>query len=310
MSRTALVTGGCGFIGLHLSAHLERTGWTALLLDRPSPDCRPRLDALGVKAALIEGDIADERIWTSLAGSGIDTVFHLAGQADVARSSREPVEDFRINVGGTLNALEFARREKIRKVVFPSSASVLAPGSPMPLKESTPMRASSPYGAAKAAGENYCYAYAHAYKMNVTVLRLFNVFGPMMTRFVIHDLTRKLQNDPTQLTILGDGNQVRDYLYIDDAVRGFVLAAERGEAGAVYNMASGIPVRIRDLAQQIIAALGLRDVKIHYTMETWPGDVREWYADTTLFASLGFRAEVPWEEGLRRTLESFGVNPT
>jgi UDP-glucose 4-epimerase len=179
----------------------------------------------------------------------------------------------------------------------------------MPLGEDTPTKASSPYGAAKAAAENYCFAYADSYGLDVTVLRLFNVYGPLMTKYVIHDFVRKLQRDSDRLVILGDGNQVRDYLYVDDAVDAFLLAAERGTSGGVYNVGSGMPVCIRDLAFEIIRVMGLKDVEVEYTMETWPGDIQAWYADVSKISALGFVPRISWGEGLRRTVEFFVEYP-
>jgi nucleoside-diphosphate-sugar epimerase len=108
---------------------------------------------------------------------------------------------------------------------------------------------------------------------------------------------------------MGDGNQIRDYLYVEDAVRAFVLVAERGLLGEVYNLGSGFPVRIRDLAEEIITAVKLKGVAIEYTMESWPGDIKAWYADTSKIRQLGFKPEISWEEGLRRTVSFFYKYP-
>ena len=302
MSRTALVTGGAGFIGAHLSAQLQRQGWHVIILDDLSEGSRANLRFLNVDADLVVADVAEKTAWDALTGCAVDTIFHLAGQANVPKSVQDPLFDFHTNVLGTLNALEFARREQVRKVLFASTVSVYAPDVAMPITEDRPTRASSPYGASKAAGENYCTAYAKSYDLDITVFRLFNVFGPLMTKYVIHDLVRKLQADPHRLVILGDGSQVRDYLYVDDAARAFLLAAERGQPGAVCNLGSGIPVRISDLAQHVIAEMGLDGVEVEYTMASWPGDINAWYADITRLRELGFCPTVFWQEGLGRTV--------
>lgn len=309
MTKTAVVTGGAGFVGAHLSAYLERQGWRVIVVDDLSQGQRANLAALQVQAQLIVGDVAEPALWAALATEPVDAIFHLAAQASVPRSVQDPLRDFRTNVVGTVNALEYARQRPGTRLVFTSTVSVYAAEAALPLTETTPTRASSPYGAAKAAAENYCFAYAASYGVQAVVLRAFNIFGPLMNKYVIHDLTRKLLRNGRQLTILGDGEQVRDYLYVDDAVRALVLAAERGVPGEVYNLGSGQPVRIADLALEIGSALGLQDVELTFTNQSWPGDIKAWYADASKLTRLGFVPEISWAEGLRRTVEYLAVHP-
>jgi UDP-glucose 4-epimerase len=310
MRRTALITGGAGFIGTHLASHLARQGWDVTIVDDLTEGRETNLEFLGVEAELIALDIAEPGALERLSGRAFDAIFHLAAQASVPRSVERPDFDFRANVVGTFHVLEFMRCRSIPKLVFPSTVSVYSPDAEMPLKETTPIHASSPYGAAKAAAENYCFAYASSYGLNVTVLRLFNVYGPLMRKYVIHDLVRKLQRDPKRLVMLGDGNQVRDYLYVDDAARAFALAAEKGRKGDVYNVGSGNPVRIADLARKLADIMGLQKVNFECTMESWPGDIKTWFADLTKITALGFAPQMPWDEGLRRTVEFLIEHPT
>lgn len=309
MTKTAVVTGGAGFVGAHLSAYLERQGWRVIVVDDLSQGQRANLAALQVQAQLIIGDVAEPALWAALAAESVDAIFHLAAQASVPRSVQNPLRDFRTNVVGTVNALEFARQRPGTRLVFTSTVSVYTPEARLPISEETPTRASSPYGASKAAAENYCFAYTASYGVKAVVMRAFNIFGPLMNKYVIHDLTRKLLHDPRRLTILGDGEQVRDYLYVDDAVRALYLAAERGVPGEVYNLGSGQPVRIADLAREIGAALGLHEVELIFTNESWPGDIKAWYADTGKLTALGFVPEISWAEGLRRTVDYLATHP-
>jgi UDP-glucose 4-epimerase len=134
-----------------------------------------------------------------------------------------------------------------------------------------------------------------------------------MRRFAIHDLIQKIRRNPAELEVLGDGTQVRDYLYIDDAVRGLVAVATRGAAGEDYNVASGVPVRLIDLAQTIAALMGFPGIRIVPTGRSFPGDTPRWYADVSKVRGLGFRPSVPLDEGLRRTIawmraESFAIS--
>jgi UDP-glucose 4-epimerase len=302
-SRTALVTGGAGFIGAHLVARLEHDGWQVLVLDDLSEGRAANLRYLNARSEIVIGDVAKADAFQRLPNVPIDVIYHLAAQANVAKSTQDPQRDFDTNVVGTFNVLEFARRRQVPRMIFASTVSVYTPDARLPISEDTPTHASSPYGASKAAAENYCFAYATTYQLNVTVLRLFNVFGPLMSKYVLHDLLRKLQRDPRRLVILGDGQQVRDYLYIDDAVRAFILAAERGLPGEVYNLGSGVPIKISDLACSLIDTLQIQNCAIEYTQQSWPGDIKAWYADRTKFTALGFDITVPWAEGLRRTVQ-------
>jgi UDP-glucose 4-epimerase len=169
----------------------------------------------------------------------------------------------------------------------------------MPLEESAPLGPSSPYGASKLAGEAVVQAHGHSYGLRTVALRLFNIYGLGMTKYVIHDLTRKLLANPRELEILGDGGQVRDYLHAEDAAGAFILAAAGARPGEIINLGSGEPIRIRDLATRIIQAMGLKDVRTSYTGQSWPGDIREWYSATERMRELGFRQTITLEEGLR-----------
>jgi nucleoside-diphosphate-sugar epimerase len=172
----------------------------------------------------------------------------------------------------------------------------------LPLCETAYVRPTSPYAAGKVAGEAYCAAYHRSYNIDVRVARLFSVYGIGMTKFVIHDLIRKIQRNPRRIEIRGDGEQIRDYLYIDDAVRGLVHIAEHGEAGQDYNLASGVPVRLLDLALQIAALMGYPEIEIVPTGELSPGDVPKWYADISKIRRIGFTPQVSFDEGLLRTI--------
>jgi UDP-glucose 4-epimerase len=187
-------------------------------------------------------------------------------------------------------------------VVFPSTASVFDTEQPLPLDERARMRPTSPYAAAKLSGEAYCNAYHRSYGTDVRIARLFSVYGVGMYRFAIHDLIKKIQRDPTRLEVLGDGCQLRDYLYIDDAVRGLVMIAERGAAGEDYNLASGEPVRLLDLARSIASLMGHPAIELAPTGKSFPGDTPRWYGDVSKVRALGFEPQVSLAEGLTRTV--------
>jgi len=230
------------------------------------------------------------------------TVFHMAASADVARSVADPRQDFQTTLECTFETLEAARKAGAR-VVFPSTASIFDGRDELPLDERAFVRPASPYAAAKVAAEAYCFAYHRCYGLDVRIARMFSVYGIGMTRFAIYDIVSRVMADPPRLLILGDGNQVRDYLYIDDAVRGLALIGEVGSAGEDYNLGSGEPVRIADLARKILRLMGREDLQVAPSGTSFPGDVNRFYADTTKVRRLGFSPRVGLDEGLSRTIE-------
>ena len=153
-----------------------------------------------------------------------------------------PRRDFENTFRGVFEVLEAARQANCR-VIFPSTASIFDASNSLPLQERAFPRPTSPYAAGKLGGEAYCHAYHRSFGLDVRIARLFSVYGAGMYRFAIHDIIRKIQANPKEIQILGDGNQIRDYLYVDDAVRGLEMIATEAEPGEEYNLASGIPVR-------------------------------------------------------------------
>ena len=287
-----IVTGASGFIGQALTRQLASSGEQVLAIDR-NP-----CSVAGVPS--VQLDVADRDALLAHADESA-TIYHLAASADVAASVRDPRHDLTHTFAAMFEVLEAARQRGCR-VIFPSTASVFDVGEPLPLGERAFPRPTSPYAAAKLSGEAYCYAYHRSYGVDVRVVRLFSVYGVGMRRFAIHDLIRKIQRNPHELEVLGDGMQVRDYLYIDDAVRGLITVATHGCPGQDYNVASGQPVRLLDLARLLAQEMGVPGIRIVPTGKTFPGDTPRWFADTTKTRALGFTPAVPLEEGLRRTI--------
>jgi UDP-glucose 4-epimerase len=290
-----VVTGAAGFIGQALVRHLAESGERVLAVDRHpcafAPSAQVDVSTSGALMDLVEDGA---------------TIFHLAASADVAASVRDPRYDLLNTFAPLFEVLETARHRRAR-VVFPSTASVFDPSNPLPVSEHAFARPSSPYAAGKLGGEAYCYAYHRCYGLDVRVARLFSVYGIGMRRFAIHDIVRKIQRDRSTLELLGDGTQVRDYLYIDDAVRGLVAVAADGAAGEDYNVASGEPVRLLDLARDIATLMGCPDIRIVTTGVSFSGDTPRWYADVRKARALGFVPETPLHEGLRRTIAWLGA---
>src|SRR5262249_37185552 len=297
--RRAVVTGASGFIGQALVRQLRACGWEVVGVDRrPFPDASVRLvgqyvSQPGSLRRLLRRQTA---------------VFHLAASADVAKSVSNPRSDFENTFRGVFEVLEAARHARSR-VVFPSTASIFDPSNVLPLPERAFPRPSSPYAAGKLGGEAYCHAYHRCYGLDVRIARLFSVYGVGMYRFAIHDIIRKIQRDTTRVAILGDGTQVRDYLYIDDAVRGLVAIATHGAPGEEYNLASGEPVTLLALTQTIARLMGYPAITIAPTGQSFPGDTPRWYADVSKIRTIGFDPEIDLESGLQWTIAWLVAQP-
>lgn len=284
----AVVTGASGFIGRSLASYLDGKGVNVVRLDREAGE------------NVVAADVSKRDAIRSYLDSDT-TVFHLAASADVAASVADPRHDLEHTFGSAFEILETARATGAR-VVIPSTASVCGQVNTLPLSEGAFTRPVSPYAAGKAAIEAYASAYNAAYGLDVRIVRLFSVYGPGMTRFAIHDIVRKIEQNPQRVSILGDGNQIRDYLHIKDAVRGLVFVASHGEAGETYNVASGEPVRLYDLAEMIAEVMGHPDILIEPTGESFAGDTPRWYADISKVAALGFKPQVTLRDGLTETI--------
>ncbi len=297
--QRAVVTGASGFIGQALVRHLRATGWHVVGVDRrPFPDgAVPFVAADVAQPGSLDRLLDDQTV-----------VFHLAASADVAKSVAQPRADFDNTFRGVFEVLEAARQARSR-VIFPSTASIFDASNTLPLPERAFPRPSSPYAAGKLGGEAYCHAYHRCYGLDVRIARLFSVYGVGMYRFAVHDIVRKIQRNPHEVTILGDGTQVRDYLFIDDAVRGLALIATAGAAGEEYNLASGVPVTLMDLTRRIAAAMGCADIRIATTGRSFPGDTPRWYADVTKIRALGFEPRFDLDTGLRLTIDWLVAQP-
>jgi UDP-glucose 4-epimerase len=297
--RRAVVTGASGFIGQALVRRLSGSGWDVMAVDHHTfPDPAQQALVIDVAAPEALAGLLDART----------TVFHMAASADVAASVANPRHDFDNTFRGVFEVLEAARHAGSR-VVFPSTASIFDSSNQLPLPERAFPRPSSPYAAGKLGGEAYCHAYHRCYGLDVRIARLFSVYGTGMRRFAIHDIIRKIQQNSTELTILGDGMQVRDYLFIDDAVRGLEMLATEAPPGEEYNLASGEPVRLIDLARIIAELMGFPAIRIVTTGRSFPGDTPRWYADISKMRRLGFSPSVDLRTGLERTIAWLATQP-
>ncbi|MCI0405204.1 MAG: SDR family oxidoreductase [candidate division Zixibacteria bacterium] len=249
-----MITGGAGFIGSHIVAALLKKGDSVVILDNFSSGRKENLAGLE-GAQVVEGDVRDFETLNGLV-EGTDTVFHLAAVVSVLASLEEPQTTWEVNLKGTYNVLEAARRARVKRVVYISSSAVYGECPKPPFKESRPPQPESPYALSKLAGEQLCSLYWRLYGLETVALRLFNVYGPRQNPFsqyanAIPNFTRKLLSGQTP-TIYGDGNQTRDFVYVGDVVR----AAERASrskkaAGGVFNVGSGKRISVNRLFAEI-----------------------------------------------------------
>ena len=292
-----LVTGGCGFIGANLIRYLRRKrDWPLTVLDDLRAGSASFVDSL---AELEMGDAGDpEALHEALEGA--DAVVHLASQTGVVPSVEDPVKDFQGNALTTFRVLEGCRRRGVQRVVFASSGAALG-DAPPPLHEGLVPRPLSPYGAGKLVGEAYCQAYAGSFGMHTVALRFSNVYGPFSAHkrnAIPNFIKRCLANEP--LDIYGDGQQTRDFIYVDDLCDGILRALEADAAGEVFQLATGVETSIAKLAQLAKQVTGSRS-EIHFH----PGRAGEVYKSrvdiSKVRRELGFKPEVPLEEGLAAT---------
>ncbi|AEJ61887.1 NAD-dependent epimerase/dehydratase [Spirochaeta thermophila DSM 6578] len=301
--RTVCVTGGCGFIGSHLVEALVEKGCTVKVLDNLSTGRKENIAHLDVE--LYEGDIRDpDEVVRAL--HGVDTIFHLAAQISVPASIEDPLTTEEINVRGTLNVLEAAKLHNVSTVVFASSAAVYGDSPECPKRLDMIPQPVSPYAITKLAGEYYVAMYQRLCGIRGVSARFFNVFGERQdpssgyAAAVPAFISRALKGDP--LTIFGDGEQTRDFIYVKDLVAYLIALAEEGEG--LYNIGYGTYITINQLARTIISLCGT-EASIVYTNPR-PGDVRYSYADVDRITSLSVPL-IGFEEGLQRTIEWFST---
>ncbi|MEX2613369.1 MAG: SDR family oxidoreductase [Gaiellaceae bacterium] len=302
-----LVTGGAGFIGSNVVRALLGRGDDVRVLDNFSTGNRANLAGLGGDVELVEGELRSyERVHNAV--RGIEAVFHLGALGSVPRSVQDPLTSSAVNVEGTLNVLLAARDEGIRRVVFASSSSIYGNQAELPLRESMAPDPISPYGVAKLAAERYCVSFSRVYDtLEAVVLRYFNVFGPRQdprsqyAAVVPLFITAIAAGEP--VTIFDDGEQSRDFTYVDNVVAANLLAADaEGASGQIFNVSAGAPTSVNGLAEAIGRLLG-KEVERRY-LPPRPGDLRNSWADVSEARNvLGYETSVSLEDGLRRTAD-------
>jgi len=301
-----LVKGGAGFIGSNIVDELVRRGHEVMVLDDLSSGKMANLELVANTVRLVQGTITDLATVQRVC-EGVDYVLHLAARTSVPRSVKDPIESNRVNIDGTLNVLVAARDAKVKRIVYAASSSAYGETPTLPKVETMQPAPISPYGVTKYVGELYAKVFGKVYGLDYACVRYFNVFGPrqdptstysgVLSRFMLAVLQR---DSPV---IYGDGEQSRDFTYIENVVDQTLRAAEvHGASGIVFNGGTGTRITLNEVVHLLEEIAGSK-IEVKYEQPRH-GDIRDSQADISLARqTLGYEPKVQFSEGLRRTWE-------
>ena len=297
-----LITGGAGFIGSHIAEYYQGKAEIRILDNLRSGNMRNIRD---LDVDFIRGDVRD-RVKLARAMQGVDYVFHLAAMVSVPESMFKIAECVNINIHGLLNVLEEAAAAGVKKLCFSTSAAIYGDNPIVPKVESMIPEPKSPYAITKLDGEYYCNMFTREGRLQTACLRYFNVFGPRQDpksayAAAIPIFTAKAVANE-DITIYGDGEQTRDFIYVKDIVEANVFMAMNDFTG-VYNIAYGQKITINDLVQEILKATNSQSKVVH--LDERPGDVKHSMAAVDKLKSTGFVPQHTFAEGMKKTIEFF-----
>ncbi len=303
--KTVLVTGGAGFIGSNVVARIVRTGGKVIVLDDLFTGSRDNIDK-DIPYEFIEGSVCDYDLVRDLMARS-DHVCHLAAR-NIIISTKNPMEDYKVNIGGTLNILMAARETKPQRIVYSSSASIYGNPRLLPIPEDEAPVTFSPYSVSKLAGENYCYAFYETFFVPVGVVRYSNIYGPKQNPAnpycgVISKFIAAIDEGRAP-SVHGDGMQTRDFTYVDDAVDGTLsaLLSPRAE-GMSFNIGSGTESTIMELIGHLADLMGKDITPEHIDRRDIDNIRRRVLNIERARTRLRWQPQVTFREGLRRTVE-------
>lgn len=305
--KRALVTGGAGFVGSNLVESLLRDGLEVISIDDYSAGKERNLKELktefGDKLQAIECDIT-KKFELAKHFSGVDIVFNQAC-SKMTICLKDPLRDLEVNAAGTFNLLELSRDNNVKKFVHVSTGSVYGIAQYYPTDETHPVNPTSYYGVSKLAGEKYVRAFSHLYNLDTSILRYFHVYGPKQDSGAFGGVIgifcdKALENN--DITIYGDGTQIRSFTYVEDVVNINKLVAVKGGKGEAYNCASGLKVSINEIADKITKMANSTGDILY---EDWKaGDIKDFEVSHEKLKSIGFEFEyLNFDEGLKKTFE-------
>jgi len=302
--KTVLVTGGAGFIGSNLVARVARSGGTVIVLDDLFTGDKNNIDP-DVPHEFVEGSVTDYELVRNLMAR-CDYVAHLAAR-NIIISTKNPMEDYRVNIGGTLNILMAARETRPTRIVYSSSASVYGNPRLLPIMEDESPLTFSPYSVSKLSGENYCYAFYETYFVPATMVRYSNIYGPKQNPAnpycgVVSKFISSIDNNISP-QVHGDGHQTRDFTYVDDAVDGTLMALLSAKAeGMIFNIGSGTETSVIELATIINELMG-KDVPLDHIDRRDIDNIRRRVLNIERARTrLRWQPQITLREGLRRTV--------
>jgi UDP-glucose 4-epimerase len=296
-----LVTGGAGFIGSHVAEAFFRDGWEVLVIDDFSHGRRENLSS---NIDFLHLDINTDKFYKIVKDFSPDVISHQAAQVSVPYSWKNPLEDERRNIEGSLKVVLAAKESGAKRLILASSVAVYGEPEEIPVKESHPLNPISPYGLSKMVAEKYALLFQE--ELEVVVLRYGNVYGPRQVSEgeagVVSIFLNRLKNN-TPPIIYGDGSQTRDFIYVEDVAFANILAVS-GEPG-VYNIGTGKEVTVNELARMVVSLMSSSLSPLYHSPR--PGDIYRIFLDNSLAErKLGWKPRFNLEEGLKKTVESFG----
>lgn len=311
-----IVTGGAGFIGSHCTDLLVDAGHDVLVLDDLSFG---KEENINKKSNFENINICDYKSTkNSIKLFKPSHIFHFAANATTKTSEmgwKNPFDDYKINMVGTLNLLEAIRSLNFNiHLIYASTAAVYGEPLAVPIKESHINEPLSPYGVSKLAGEKYCIAYFKEFGVKITILRIFNTYGPRQPRYVMYDQIKnmfKKNKESKDLIVLGTGKQLRDYAYVSDTVKAFYscMMHPRKSVGNTFNVAGGNKYSIAELISILKKALNKQYLLEKYTGESWKGDIEKLWADTkSINNKLGWYPTVSIDNGISNLIDWIKVN--
>ncbi|MEM1664796.1 MAG: GDP-mannose 4,6-dehydratase [Zestosphaera sp.] len=310
----AVVTGGAGFIGSHVTEYLVIKGFEVVVVDNLSSGSLENINHL-IKNGKVKLLIKDLKIFDGElrnAFNEADTVYHFAANPEVRVSMTEPRTHFEENVLVTFNVLEGCRLNDVKEVVFASSSTVYGDAQVFPTPEDHPTKPISVYGVSKLMSENLLAGYSDIYGIRALSLRFANIVGPRQTHGVIVDFISKLRRNPKKLEILGDGTQKKSYLHVIDLIEGMHIALEHLRKSSaryeVYNIGNIDWISVKEIADLVVEELGLNNVEYVFKPATqdgrgWLGDVKFMLLDVRKLMSLGWRPKLSSKEALREAIK-------
>jgi UDP-glucuronate 4-epimerase len=312
-----LVTGGAGFIGSHVCEQLLRNGHSVWTFDDLNNFYDPQLkranlhdiQSLAKPFEFVQGDLTDAAALGELFSSvKFDQVIHLAARAGVRPSLQDPALYQRVNVEGTVNLLEAARKHRVKKIIIASSSSVYGVNSRVPFSEGDPIfSAISPYAASKLACESLGHVYHHVYGMDIVMLRLFTVYGPRQRPDLAIRKFTTLIDAGKAIPVFGDGSTERDYTHVADTLEGIMACTQKEFGFEIFNLGESQTVKLSYLIELIETALGKKAIIDRQPAQ--PGDVPRTYADISKARTLlGYQPRVKIEEGIPKFVDWFRQN--